>query len=70
MVKGIYLSVKTYIPFARDVYTFCAICIYLLRSPCPSRAFGSKGKSFLVYFFFFTKLSITFVGRMGIGAYV
>lgn len=70
MVKGIYLSVKTYIPFARDVYTFCAICIYLLRFPCHSRSFGSKGKSFLVYFFFFTKLSIIFVGRMGMGAYV
>lgn len=70
MVKGIYLSVKTYIPFVRDVYTFHSICIYLLRFLRQPHAFGSKGKSFLVYFFFFTKLSIIFVGRMGMGAYV
>ena len=52
-----------YIPFTQYVYTFCAPLANLTH-------LALKGNLFLVYFFFFTKLSITFVGRMGIGAYV
>ena len=33
-LKGIYLSIETYIPLIRNLYTFRAKPIYLLRSGC------------------------------------
>lgn len=42
-LKGIYLSIETYIPFVRYLYTFCAKPIYLSRSGCDAVERGAWG---------------------------